>query len=47
MKVYVAIALYKDDVPKILGVFKKKNEAEKVAYSVSDTWCNVIEKELQ
>lgn len=47
MKVYVAVALYKENVPKILGVFKDKNKAEEIAHSVKDAWGNVIEKELQ
>ena len=47
MKVYVAIALYENNRPKILGIFKNKNKAEEIAYSVKDVWCNVIEKDLQ
>lgn len=47
MKVYVAIALPKDNVPKILGVFKKKSDAEKVAYDPAQKdWANIIEKQL-
>ena len=47
MKVYVAVALYKENVPKILGVFKDKNKAEEIAYGIKDAWGNVIEKELE
>ena len=47
MKVYVVIEILKNEVPKLHGVFKNKNDAEKVAYAKDKTWCNIIEKELQ
>ena len=45
MKVYIVIELHKDGVPKILGVFRKKSDAEKIAY-IGKNWCNIIEQEL-
>lgn len=44
MKVYIVIETSK---PAIVGVFKKKADAEKAAYSSSAVWCNVVEKEVQ
>ena len=47
MKVYVVVELTKD-TPKILGIFKSKKSAEKVAYSKDiKNWTNIIEKELE
>lgn len=47
MKVYIVIELHEDNVPKILGVFKKKNKAEEIAYIDHNTWRNIIEQELK
>ena len=41
MKVHIVVELHKDGTSKILGVFKKKSDAEKVAYS-GKNWCNII-----
>ena len=47
MKVYVVIELKKEN-PLIIGVFKKKEKAESVAYSKNrKNWVNIIEKELE
>lgn len=46
MKVYIVIEIGKK-CPAIVGVFKKKADAEKAAYSTSAVWCSVIEKEVQ
>lgn len=47
MNVYIVIELAKD-IPTIIGVFKNKNKAEKVAYSKDrKNWTNIIEKELE
>lgn len=47
MKVYIVIELSKTDTPKIKGVFKKKHDAEIVAFSNSAAWCNIREEELK
>lgn len=47
MKVYIAIKLYKNGQPEILGVFADKRKAEEVAYTCKGGWGNVIEKEVQ
>lgn len=46
MKVHIVVELPKDGIPKVLGVFRKKSDAEKVAYT-GKSWCNIIEKELE
>ena len=47
MKVYIVIEL-KKDIPNIIGVFKNKSKAEKMAYSKDrKNWTNIIEKELE
>ena len=47
MKVYVVIELKKEN-PLIIGVFKKKEKAENVAYDKDrKNWTNIIEKELE
>ena len=45
MKCYIVIEL--GDPPKIIGVFKTKESAEKAAYADSEAWRNIIEKEIQ
>lgn len=52
-KVYLAIGIYKGDpfYAEILGVFRKKEDAEAVAYSMQNfskySFINVIEKIVQ
>ena len=47
MKVYIVIEL-KKEVPEIVGIFKNKSKAEKIAYSKDrKNWINIIEKELE
>jgi hypothetical protein len=46
MRVYIVVEIGKE-CPAIVGVFKKKADAEKVAYSNSAVWCNIVEKEVQ
>lgn len=46
MKVYIVIAVLGRKTPKIVGVYTDKSKAEEVAYSNTDAWCNVIEKEV-
>lgn len=41
-KVYAAIELSKDKVPKIIGIYSTKEKAEK-AYSNSTAWINIVE----
>ena len=43
-KVYLVLTSF-NDIPKVLGIFKTKKEAEQVAYS-KDFWCNVVEMEI-
>lgn len=43
MKVYIVIELNKDNVPKMLGVFKNRKDAEKEAYKDGNTWRNILE----
>ena len=47
MKVYVVIQLIEIEngyrCPKILGVYSKRALAEKIAYSNSNMWCNILE----
>lgn len=43
-KVYLVVTSF-NDIPKVLGVFLKKEDAEQVAYS-KKFWCNVIEREI-
>lgn len=45
-KVYIAIELEYDALPTILGVFRKKSDAEKL-YGTVGSWVNIIEKELK
>ena len=45
MKCYIVIEL--GDPPKIIGVFKTKASAEKVACADDKAWRNIIEKEIQ
>lgn len=49
MKVYIAIALFKEDPPMIIGVFRNKQQAENTAYAFQTTnsWVNIIEKTVQ
>lgn len=50
MKVYITVELpaSEKDVPKIIGVYKKKSDAEKAAYSKeAKNWRNIIEQELK
>lgn len=48
MKVYIAIQpITKNyDTPKILGVFKKRTDAEKVAYTSEVEFGTVVEREV-
>lgn len=47
-KVYVVIEISRDsDVPKLIGVYSNKSDAEKDAYSEGRRWCNVIETTLK
>ena len=47
-KVYIVVALPDNSTPKILGVFRKKSDAEERAYTPENgCWCNIIEKELR
>ncbi len=48
-KVYIAIALYKDAEPQIIGVYstKEKTEANAYAFSTTNSWVNIIEKVVQ
>ena len=43
-KVYLVVTSF-NDIPKVLGVFSKKEDAEQIAYS-KKFWCNVIEREI-
>jgi hypothetical protein len=45
MKCYIVIEL--GDPPKIIGVFKTKESAEKAACADDKAWRNIIEKEIQ
>ncbi len=50
MKVYIAVKLFKNEPPVIVGVFKKKSDAEKAAYTKEnwgDCFSQVIEKEVK
>lgn len=51
MKVYIVVELPQNvsrDVPRIVGVFRNKKDAETAAYSKErKNWCNIIEKELK
>ena len=50
MKVYIVIELqFKKDCthPVIMGVFKNKKDAEKLAYQNPKIWANIIEKEVK
>ena len=44
--VYIAVKLNRNSVPKIVGVFRKEDDANKAAYS-GDGWGNVIKRELK
>lgn len=46
MKVFVVVKLDIDGVPAILGVYRNKKAATKMAYSRADCWCNVIEQNV-
>ena len=44
-KVYAAIELSKDKVPKIIGIYSTRENAEK-AYSKAAAWINIVEYTL-
>ena len=44
--VYIAVKLDKNNVPKIIDVFRKEEDANNAAYS-GDGWGNVIKRELK
>ena len=44
--VYIAVKLDKNNVPKIIDVFRKEEDANNAAYS-GDGWGNVIKQELK
>ncbi len=44
-KVYIVVE--PGDIPKLLGVYKTRESAEKEAYKDSKAWRNVIEKKLR
>jgi len=50
MKVYVVIQLIEIENGyrqfKILGAYSKKSLAEKIAYSDTNVWCNILECKL-
>ncbi len=45
MKCYIVIEV--GDPPKIIGVYRTREAAERVAYATSDAWRNVIEKQIE
>ena len=47
MRCWIVIELAKGDVPKIIGVYRTREAAEKVAYATADAWRNVIEKQIE
>ena len=44
--VYIAVKLDKNNVPKIIDVFRKEEDANNAAYS-GEGWGNVIKRELK
>lgn len=44
--VYIAVKLNRNSVPKIVGVFRKEDDANKAAYS-GESWGNVIKQEVK
>lgn len=50
MEVYVVVQLSEMEngcrQPKILGAYSKKSLAEKIAYSNSNVWCNILKCKL-
>ena len=44
--VYIAVKLDKNNVPKIIDVFRKEEDANNTAYS-GEGWGNVIKRELK
>ena len=50
-KVYISIGLLRNNPPEIIGVYFKKQDAEKAAYSAENitkyTFTNVIEKTIK
>lgn len=44
--IYIAVKLNRNSVPKIVGVFRKEEDANNAAYS-GDGWGNVIKRELK
>ena len=43
MKVYLVVELHKGDVPRIIGLYRSKKDAEAAAYGPdAHTWRNVI-----
>ena len=47
MKVYIVVDITKENPsPQIIGVYKRKFDAEKVAYNDPDKWRNIITTDL-
>lgn len=44
--IYIAVKLNRNSVPKIVGVFRKEEDANNAAYS-GEGWGNVIKQELR
>ncbi len=47
MKCWIVIELTKGDAPKIVGVYRTRAAAEKVAYADPAVWRNVIERQIE
>ena len=48
MMVYVVVALYKNREPKIIGIYRKRKDAEAIASANYDKcdWVNIVEREV-
>lgn len=47
MKVYILVAIPKDEPARIIDVFRKELDAWIEAGQHKDVWCDVIEKEVK